>query len=139
MLKIESPRFRPACLIAKLAMMLVLVLSPVLMANATAQKNAHPNIHHDSVQSVAHASDIFETDRGHSHSEMAASSDNSASDSSTECTHVGDNCCSNSCGGAMILSLLDGHGERFADSYSPRALNALLSGQWAVPHRPPNT
>lgn len=73
------------------------------------------------------------------HSAATSPAENADTPSNDDSKHGGDECCSSFCSSAMISSDPDVGSNTFCNDFAARPLKALVSGEWVVPHRPPNT
>lgn len=141
MLSFKSPRLGLARLVVIVTTIFAFVLLPVLMTNASAHQDSHAANGHVAHEAGAHQTAGHAGDHRHSdaHSAEVSPLENAGVPSDDECEHVGDKCCSSFCSSVMISSIPDGVSKTYGDDYAARPVKALVSGEWVVPHRPPNT
>ena len=141
MLGIKSPRLDFARLVVILTTIFAFLLLPVLMTNASAHRDGHMTTGHVAHEFSDHATLGHSGDHSVSdfHSAAPSPAENAGTPSNDESEHSGDECCSSFCSSAMISSDLDVGSKTFCNDFAARPLKALVSGEWVVPHRPPNT
>ena len=107
------------------------------MTNASAHQDSHSTKGHAPNEAAAHLT--VEHADSDLHSGVSSSAEKADPTSNGDCEHVGDKCCSSFCSSAMIISTFNDDSNTYGDDFAARPLKALLSGEWVVPHRPPNT